>query len=61
MIDIVIAAVLSAIISYIAVMWQQPSSEVTGILNVVVVFALTYVIYFAIKRTMFASRTGTIS
>ncbi len=58
MIDIVIAAVLSAIISYIAVMWQQPSSEMTGILNVVAVFALTYVIYFAIKRTMFASRTA---
>ena len=59
MIDIVIAAVLSAIISYFAVMWQQPTSEITGILNVIVVFALTYVIYFAIKRAMFSSRATT--
>ena len=61
MIDIVIAAVLSAIISYFAVLWQQPSSETTGVLNVVVVFALTYVIYFAIKRAMFSSRVTTSS
>lgn len=57
MIDILIAGVLSAIISYFAVMWQQPSSEITGIVNVIVVFALTYVIYFAIHRAMFSSRT----
>ena len=61
MIDIVIAAVLSAIISYFAVMLQQPNSEITGIVNVIVVFALTYVIYFGIKRAMFASRTTTLS
>lgn len=57
MIDILIAAVISAVISYIAVLWQQPSSAITGIINVIVVFALTYVIYFAIKRAMFSSRT----
>lgn len=57
MIDIVIATVLSAIISYFAVVLQQPNSEITGIINVIVVFALTFVIYFALKRTMFASRT----
>ena len=61
MIDIVIAAVLSAIISYFAVLWQQPNSETTGVLNVIVVFALTYVIYFAIKRAMFSSRVTTLS
>ena len=60
MIDIVIATVLSAIISYFAVLWQQPSSEVTGIINVVVVFALTFVIYFALKRTMFSARAQTL-
>lgn len=60
MIDIVIATVLSAIISYIAVLWQQPSSELTGILNVVVVFALTFVVYFALKRAMFSSRARTL-
>ena len=59
MIDIVIAAVLSAIISYFAVLWQQPNSEITGILNVIVVFALTYIIYFAIKRAMFTPRATT--
>ena len=61
MIDIVIAAVLSVIISYFAVMWQQPASEITGILNVVVVFALTYIIYFALKRTMFSARAEGLS
>ena len=60
MIDIVIATVLSAIISYFAVMWQQPNSEVTGILNVVVVFALTFVIYFGLKRALFSSRAQTL-
>lgn len=60
MTDIVIATVLSAIISYFAVMLQQPASELTGILNVVVVFALTFVIYFALKRAMFSARTGTL-
>ena len=61
MVDILIAAVLSAIISYFAVLWQQPNSEITGIINVVVVFALTYVIYFAIRSAMFSSRTKTIA
>lgn len=60
MIDIVIATVLSAIISYLAVLWQQPTSELTGILNVVVVFALTFVIYFALKRAMFSARAQTL-
>ncbi len=60
MIDIVIATVLSAIISYIAVLWQQPTTEMTGIINVVVVFALTFVIYFALKRTMFSGRAQTL-
>ncbi len=61
MVDILIAAVLSAIISYFAVLWQRPNSEITGIINVVVVFALTYVIYFAIRSAMFSSRTKTIA
>lgn len=61
MVDIVIAAVLSAIISYFAVLWQQPTSEITGIINVIVVFALTYFIYYGIKSAMFSSRTKTIS
>ena len=60
MIDIAIAAILSAIISYVAVLWQQPTSEMSGIINVVVVFALTYAIYFGIKSAMFSSRTKTI-
>ena len=60
MVDIAIAAVLSAIISYFAVLWQQPSSEMTGIINVIVVFALTYFIYYGIKSAMFSSRTKTI-
>ena len=60
MIDIVIATVLSAIISYFAVVLQQPNSEITGIVNVIVVFALTFVIYFALKRAMFTSRTTTV-
>ena len=59
MIDIVIAGILSAIISYFAVLWQQPSTEMSGIINVVVVFALTYVIYYGIKSVMFSSRTKT--
>ena len=61
MIDIIIAAVLSAIISYFAVLWQQPSTQINGIINVVVVFALTYIIYYAIKSAMFSSRTKTIA
>ena len=61
MVDIVIAAVLSAVISYFAVLWQQPTSEITGIINVIVVFALTYFIYYGIKSAMFSSRTKTIS
>ena len=61
MVDILIAAVLSAIISYFAVLWQQPNSEITGIINVVVIFALTYVIYFAIRSAMFSSRTKPIA
>lgn len=60
MIDYVIATVLSAVISYFAVMLQQPVSEITGILNVVVVFALTFVIYFALKRAIFAARANTL-
>ena len=61
MIDIAIAGILSAIISYFAVLLQQPTTEITGIINVVVVFALTYVIYYAIRSAMFSSRTKTIS
>lgn len=60
MIDILIATVLSVVISYFAVMLQQPASELTGILNVVVVFALTFVIYFALKRAMFSARANTL-
>ena len=60
MIDIVIATVLSAIISYFAVLWQQPNSEATGIINVVVVFTLTFVIYFGLKSAMFSSRAKTL-
>ncbi len=60
MIDIVIATILSAVISYVAVLWQQPTSEMSGIINVVVVFALTFVIYYGIKSTMFSSRTRAI-
>ena len=58
MIDIVIAAVLSAVISYFAVMLQQPTSEITGIINVVVVFALTFVVCFSLKQAMFSARAN---
>ena len=61
MIDIIIATVLSAIISYFAVILQQPNSEITGIVNVIVVFALTFIIYFALKRAIFATRATNIS
>ena len=61
MIDIIIAAVLSAIISYFAVLWQQPSTQLSGIINVVVVFALTYVIYYGLKSAIFSSRTNKIA
>ena len=61
MIDLVIAAVLSAIISYFAVLWQQPSTEMSGIINVVVVFFFTYIIYYGLKYAMFSSRTRTIA
>ncbi len=61
MIDIIIAAVLSAIISYFAVLWQQPSTQLSGIINVVVVFALTYVIYYGLKSAIFSSRTKKIA
>ena len=57
MIDYVIAAILSAIIAVLAVWWQQPGSEVSGILNVMVVFALTFAIYFAANIAVFSDRT----
>lgn len=59
MVDIFIATVLSVIISGVAVFLQQPASEIAGIINVVFVFALTFGIYFAIKRAMLASRVDT--
>ena len=60
MIDTVIATFPRAVISYIAVMLQQPTSEITGIINVVVVFALTFVIYLALKRAIFSARANTL-
>ena len=60
MIDYVTAAVLSAIISSLAVWWQQPGSEVSGILNVMVIFALTFAIYFALNIAIFSARTSEV-
>lgn len=60
MIDLVIAAVLSAIISYFAVLWQQPSMELSGIINIVAIFFFTYIIYYGLKSAMFSSRTRTV-
>lgn len=57
MIDYVIATVLSAIISSLAIWWQQPSSEVSGILNIMVVFTLTFTLYFAANISMYSERT----
>ena len=60
MIDYVIATVLSVVISSLAIWWQQPSSEVSGILNIIVVFALTFTIYFASNIAIFSERTKTV-
>ena len=57
MFDIVIAGFLSAVISCLAIWWQHPSSEVSGILNVVVVFTLTFTIYFALNIAIYSART----
>ena len=60
MIDYVIATVLSVVISSLAIWWQQPNSEVSGILNIIVVFALTFTIYFAANIAIFSERTKTV-
>ena len=60
MIDYVIATVLSVVISLTAIWWQQPSSEVSGILNIIVIFTLTFVIYFALNIAIFSARTKTV-
>ena len=57
MFDIVIAGFLSAVISCVAIWWQHPSSEVSGILNVIVVFTLTFAIYFTLNIAIFSDRT----
>ena len=60
MTDILISTVLSVVIAVIAVLWQQPVTATSGIINVVVVFFLTYIIYYAIKYVMYSSRTRAI-